>query len=299
AMTLAFSAIVAFISMTLNLRHPGLIITLVGFYGLLFGIHKARNSGWGLVLTFALTGFMGYTLGPLLNFYLSLNNGAQLVTMALGMTALVFFGLSAYAIMTRKDFSFLSGFILAGFVVLLCAVVASFFVQMSGLQLAISAGFVLFSSAVILYQTSAIIHGGEDNYILATVTLFVSIYNLFLSLLQLLGVFSSDCVSECRYNAEARQLAALLVLGSVQSMDFAIPLLAGPQDPAARSALDFSRAVLAAGHRISRLFFYRDGVLVASQLNVVPQDEKDIGAEWRQFIQDNHLDAVVCIAAAL
>ena len=96
---------------------------------MLFGIHKARNSGWGLVLTFALTGFMGYTLGPLLNFYLSLNNGAQLVTMALGMTALVFFGLSAYAIMTRKDFSFLSGFILAGFVVLLCAVVASFFVQ--------------------------------------------------------------------------------------------------------------------------------------------------------------------------
>lgn len=192
AMTLAFSAFVAFMSMSLRLPHPGLIITLVGFYGLLFGIHKARNSGWGLVLTFALTGFMGYTLGPLLNMYLSLPNGGQLVSMALGMTAMVFFGLSAYAIMTRKDFSFLSGFIMAGFVVLLCAVVASFFIQMSGLQLAISAGFVLFSSAVILYQTSAIIHGGEDNYILATVTLFVSIYNLFLSLLQLLGVFSSD-----------------------------------------------------------------------------------------------------------
>lgn len=192
ALTLSFSALVAFVSMAMNMPRPGLIITLVGFYGLLFAIHKARNSGWGLLLAFALTGFMGYTLGPLLNHYLALPNGGQLVATALGMTALVFFGLSAYAIMTRKDFSFLSGFIMAGFIVLLCAVVASFFLQMSGLQLAISAGFVLFSSAVILYQTSAIIHGGEDNYIMATITLFVSIYNLFLSLLQLLGVFSSD-----------------------------------------------------------------------------------------------------------
>lgn len=192
AMTLAFSALVAFISMSLNLPHPGLIITLVGFYGLLFLTAKLRNSGWGLISTFAFTGFLGYTLGPILNAYLSLPNGGQLVTMALGMTALVFFGLSAYAILTRKDFSFLSGFIMAGFIVLLCAVVASFFIQISGLQLAISAGFVLFSSAVILFQTSAIIHGGEDNYIMATITLFVSIYNLFLSLLQLLGIFSND-----------------------------------------------------------------------------------------------------------
>lgn len=192
AMTLAFSALVAFGSMSLNLPHPGLIITLVGFYGLLFLTAKLRNSGWGLVSTFVFTGFLGYTLGPILNAYLSLPNGGQLVTMALGMTALVFFGLSAYAILSRKDFSFLSGFIMAGFIVLLCAVVASFFIQISGLQLAISAGFVLFSSAVILYQTSAIIHGGEDNYIMATITLFVSIYNLFLSLLQLLGIFSND-----------------------------------------------------------------------------------------------------------
>lgn len=192
ALTLAFSALVAFTSMTLALPYPGIIVTLVGFYGLLFLTTKLRNSGWGLLSTFAFTGFLGYTLGPILNAYLSLPNGGQLVTMALGMTALVFFSLSAYAILTRKDFSFLSGFIMAGFVVLLCAVVASFFIQMSGLQLAISAGFVLFSSAVILYQTSAIIHGGEDNYIMATITLFVSIYNLFLSLLQLLGVFSSD-----------------------------------------------------------------------------------------------------------
>jgi len=191
-LTLAFSALVAFVSMSMNLPRPGIIITLVGFYGLLFAITKFRNSGVGLLLTFALTGFMGYTPGPILNHYLALPNGGQLVSMALGMTAMVFFGLSAYAILTRKDFSFLSGFIMAGFVVLLCAIVASFFVQISGLSLAISAGFVLFSSAVILYQTSAIIHGGEDNYIMATVTLFVSIYNLFLSLLQLLGIFSND-----------------------------------------------------------------------------------------------------------
>jgi len=192
ALTLAFSAIVAFVSMSLNLPYPGIIITLVGFYGLLFLTTKLRNSGWGLVSTFAFTGFLGYTLGPILNAYLSLPNDGQLVAMALGMTALVFFGLSAYAILSRKDFSFLSGFIMAGCIVLMCAVVASFFIQMSGLQLAISAGFVLFSSAVILYQTSAIIHGGEDNYIMATITLFVSIYNLFLSLLQLLGIFSDD-----------------------------------------------------------------------------------------------------------
>lgn len=192
ALTMAFSAIVAFVSMSLNLPYPGIIITLVGFYGLLFLTTKLRNSGWGLVSTFAFTGFLGYTLGPILNAYLSLPNGGQLVAMALGMTALVFFGLSAYAILSRKDFSFLSGFIMAGCIVLVCAVVASFFIQMSGLQLAISAGFVLFSSAVILYQTSAIIHGGEDNYIMATITLFVSIYNLFLSLLQLLGIFSDD-----------------------------------------------------------------------------------------------------------
>ncbi|TVP93087.1 MAG: Bax inhibitor-1/YccA family protein [Pseudomonadaceae bacterium] len=192
AMTMAFSAVVAMVSMAMNLPRPNIIIMLVGFYGLLFAITKYRNSGMGLVLTFALTGFMGYTLGPILNHYLALPNGGQLVSMALGMTAMVFFGLSAFAILTRKDFSFLSGFIMAGFIVLLCAIVASFFVQMSGLSLAISAGFVLFSSAVILYQTSSIIHGGEDNYIMATVTLFVSIYNLFLSLLHLLGIFSND-----------------------------------------------------------------------------------------------------------
>ncbi|WP_150277115.1 Bax inhibitor-1/YccA family protein [Halopseudomonas salina] len=192
AMTLAFSSIVAMVSMALNLPRPNIIIMLVGFYGLLFLTSKFRDSGWGLVLTFVFTGFLGYTTGPILNAYLSLPNGGSLVAMALGMTAMVFLGLSAYAILTRKDFSFLSGFIMAGFVVLLCAVVASIFLDISGLSLAISAGFVLFSSAIILYQTSSIIHGGEDNYIMATITLFVSIYNIFLSLLHILGVVGDD-----------------------------------------------------------------------------------------------------------
>lgn len=192
AMTLAFSGAIAFLSQQMNWPRPGIIITLVGFYGLFFLTAKLRNSGWGLLSTFALTGFMGYTLGPILNHYLGMSNGGEVVFTALSMTALVFFGLSAYVLTTRKDMSFLSGFIVAGFFVLLGAVVASFFFAIPGLQLAISAGFVLFASASILYQTSAIIHGGEDNYIMATISLYVSIYNLFVSLLQLVGVLGSD-----------------------------------------------------------------------------------------------------------
>ena len=190
-MTLAFSALVAFFSMSMGLPRPGLIVTLVGFYGLLFAIHKTQNSGMGLVFTFALTGFMGYTLGFILSAYIGAGAG-DIVFNALAMTALVFFGLSGYALVSRKDFSFLSGFLMAGFFVLLGAMILGFFMSIPGLQLAISAGFVLFSSAAILYQTSAIIHGGERNYVLATVTLFVSIYNLFLSLLNLLTALSGD-----------------------------------------------------------------------------------------------------------
>lgn len=189
--TLAFSAFIAFLSMSLNAPHPGLIITLVGFYGLLFAVHKTQNSGMGIVFTFALTGFMGYTLGPIISMFAGAG-AMHVVTNALGMTALVFFGLSGYALVSRKDFSFLSGAITAGFFVLLGAMIVGMFTDIAGLQLTISAGFVLFSSMVILYQTSQIIHGGERNYVLATVTLFVSIYNLFLSLLNLLMAFSGE-----------------------------------------------------------------------------------------------------------
>lgn len=192
ALTLAFSGLVAYVSQQLGLPHPGLLLTLGGFYGLMFATMRLRNSGWGLVTTFALTGFMGYTLGPILNMYLGMANGANVIASAFAMTALVFGGLSAFVLITRKDMSFLRGFITAGFFVLLAVMLASLFFNLSGFQLAISAGFVLFSSAIILYQTSEIINGGETNYIMATVSLYVSIYNLFLSLLQILGIANND-----------------------------------------------------------------------------------------------------------
>ena len=192
AMTLGFSGLVAYMAQQMNAAYPNVFVVLIGFYGLFFLTVKLRNSAWGLLSTFALTGFMGYTLGPILNRYLGMANGGEVITAAFAMTALVFCGLSAYVLTTRKDMSFLSGFITAGFFVLLGATLVSIFFQISGLQLAISAGFVLFSSAAILYQTSEIIHGGERNYIMAAISLYVSIYNLFVSLLQIFGIMGSD-----------------------------------------------------------------------------------------------------------
>ncbi|HGM6312343.1 MAG: Bax inhibitor-1/YccA family protein [Pseudomonas putida] len=192
ALTLAFSGVMAFVAQQMRVGYPNVFVVLIGFYGLFFLTNKLRDSAWGLVSTFALTGFMGFILGPILNRYLGMAGGAEVVSSAFAMTALVFGGLSAYVLITRKDMSFLSGFITAGFFVLLGAVVASVFFQISGLQLAISAGFVLFSSVCILFQTSAIIHGGERNYIMATISLYVSIYNLFVSLLQLFGIMGRD-----------------------------------------------------------------------------------------------------------
>ena len=161
ALTLAFSGVMAFVAQQMRVGYPNIFVVLIGFYGLFFLTAKLRDSVWGLVSTFALTGFMGFILGPILNRYLGMAGGAEVVSSAFAMTALVFGGLSAYVLITRKDMSFLSGFITAGFFVLLGAVVASFFFQISGLQLAISAGFVLFSSVCILFQTSAIIHHGD------------------------------------------------------------------------------------------------------------------------------------------
>ncbi len=192
ALTLAFSGVVAYFSQQMNMPHPGMMLTLVGFYGLFFLTMKLRNSGWGLLTTFALTGFMGYTLGPILNMYMGLPNGGSIISSAFAMTAFVFTGLSAFVLITRKDMSFLSGFITVGFFVLLAAMIAGLIFNISGLQLAISAGFVLFSSAVIQFQTSSIINGGERNYIMATISLYVSIYNMFISLLSILGFASRD-----------------------------------------------------------------------------------------------------------
>ncbi|HEF4759581.1 Bax inhibitor-1/YccA family protein [Pseudomonas baetica] len=192
ALTLAFSGLTAYVAQQMRVGYPNIFVVLIGFYGLFFLTNKLRDSAWGLVSAFALTGFMGFLLGPILNRYLGMQGGAEVVSSAFAMTALVFGGLSAYVLITRKDMSFLGGFITAGFFVLLGATLASFFFQISGLQLAISAGFVLFSSVCILFQTSAIIHGGERNYIMATISLYVSIYNLFVSLLQLFGIMGRD-----------------------------------------------------------------------------------------------------------
>jgi modulator of FtsH protease len=190
-MTLGFSAFVAYISASMGLKHPGFLITIVGFYGLLFLVHKTANSSAGLLSVFALTGFMGYTLGPILGMVSAIGpQGDQIIMMALGGTALIFFTLSAYVLTTKKDMSFLGGMMMALFVVLIVGVIANLFMQMPALGLAISSLFILFSAGAILMQTSAIINGGERNYVLATVTLYVSIYNIFLSLINLLLAFT-------------------------------------------------------------------------------------------------------------
>jgi len=187
SLTLAFSALTAWFSAAMGLPHPGLLISLLGCYGLMFLTERNRNSPLGLVFAFAFTGFMGYILGPLLNLVVA-TQGMELVMTALGGTAATFLALSAYVLVTRKDMSFLGGMMMAGFVVLVVMMIAGFFIQTPALHLAMSALFILFSSGAILMQTSAIIHGGERNYISATVSLYVSIYNIFISLLSLLGM---------------------------------------------------------------------------------------------------------------
>lgn len=190
--TLGFSAVMAAVSMALNFPHMGLL-TLVGYFGLLFAVHKTQNSSWGLLWIFALTGFMGLTLGPILNMYLKmLPNGDQVILTALGTTAAAFLGLSAYAVKSEKDFSFLGGFLFVGAMGAFILGLVAYFFNMPTLSLVVSGMFLIVSSALILFQTSAIIKGGETNYIMATVSLYVSIYNMFLSLLHILGVASDD-----------------------------------------------------------------------------------------------------------
>jgi modulator of FtsH protease len=192
SMTLFTSAVTAGISMALNLPHPGLILTLAGYFGLLFLTTKFRHRNLGIAFVFALTGFMGYTLGPILNAYLALPNGGQVVMMAMAGTAAIFLGLSTYVRATRKDFSFMGGFLLAGILTAFVAGLGAIFFDMPALSVAVSAVFVLLMAGLILYETSNIIHGGETNYIMATVTLYVSIFNLFTSLLHLLGFMGGD-----------------------------------------------------------------------------------------------------------
>lgn len=188
SMTLAFSAFTAFLSR--DMGPMNIWVMIGGTYGLLFLTHALANSVWGLAAVFGFTGFLGFSIGPILGMVMKTANGADIVSQALGGTAIIFLALSGYTLVSRKNFAFLQGFLFAGAIVLLIAMVAGIFLKMPALHLALNAGFMLFSSAMILYQTSEIIHGGERNYIRATVTLFVSIYNLFMSLLSLLSAFT-------------------------------------------------------------------------------------------------------------
>lgn len=191
--TLLFSAAMAGVAMAVGMPYLGPVITLVGYFGLLFLTYRLRNSAAGIGAVFALTGFMGLTLGPILSAYLtSVPNGGELVMTSLGITGLLFAGLSAYTIRSRRDFSFMGGFLTVGLFGLLGVIIVGFFVDLSAFQMAISSAVVLLMAGYILYETSAIIHGGQTNYILATVSLYVSIYNIFVNLLALLGMGSDD-----------------------------------------------------------------------------------------------------------
>jgi modulator of FtsH protease len=192
AMTLLFSAGVAAASMALALPAPGILLTLGGYFGLLFLVHKLQNSAAALPAVFALTGFMGYTLGPVLAQSLALPGGAQTVTLALAATGAVFLSLSGYAVASRRDFSAMGGFLFAGLLVAVLAGVGALVFQIPALALAVSAVVALLSAGLILFETSRIVNGGETNYVLATVSLYVSIFNLFTSLLSLFGIGGSQ-----------------------------------------------------------------------------------------------------------
>ncbi|MDR0996885.1 MAG: Bax inhibitor-1/YccA family protein [Zoogloeaceae bacterium] len=192
AMTLAFSGLVAYVTAIMRLPYPGMLITMVGYFGLLFAVTKCRNSGAGVALVFALTGFMGYTLGPIIGMFMGYAAGVQILLMATGGTAIIFFAMSAIALTSRRDFSFMGNFLCIGALVAFLAGLAAVFFNMPVLSLAVSAAFLLIASGLILYETNAIVRGGETNYVMATVSLYISIYNLFVSLLSILSAFNGD-----------------------------------------------------------------------------------------------------------
>jgi modulator of FtsH protease len=192
SLTLLFSGLTAWYSTISNAQPLGILFLIIGMYGLMFLTMWLRNSVWGIPSIFAFTGFMGYSIGPILNHYItSVTNGSELIMLALGTTGVVFFSLSAYILTTRKNMNFLGGFLFAGMITAVVLMVASIWIHTTALQLAISGLFTLLSCAMILYHTSAIVNGGETNYIMATISLFVALFNLFLSLLQIFGAFSN------------------------------------------------------------------------------------------------------------
>jgi modulator of FtsH protease len=191
-LTLAFSAAVAGTAMALRLPSPGMLLTLVGFFGLMFLVNKMAHSAWGVPAVFALTGFMGYTLGPTLNAVMAMPHGSAVITNALGATAAAFLGLSAVALTSKRDFSFMGKFLFIGTLVAFVLGLGAIFFQIPALSLAVSGMFVLLMSGMILFETSRIVNGGETNYLMATVSLYVSIYNLFSSLLMIFGMGGND-----------------------------------------------------------------------------------------------------------
>jgi len=192
SMTLIFSAATATMAISSNAAPVNFIVQLVVLFGTLFALHKFKNSVWSIPLVFFFTGFLGYTAGPIVNFYLGMANGGDIVTTALSMTGITFLGLSAYAVSSRKDFSFMGGFLMIGLILVVVASLANIFFAIPALSLAISAVGVLVFSGFILYDTSRMVNDGETNYVMMTVSLYLNIYNLFLMLLHLTGALSGD-----------------------------------------------------------------------------------------------------------
>ncbi len=194
AFTVAFACVTGTVAAALNVPFfggmAGFIVYLVGFFGLSYLVNKTANSVWGLFWTFMFTGFIGFVAGPIISYYAAVHPGV--VAQALGVTAATFFGLSLYTITTKKDFSFLRSFLVVGFFVVIGVIICSFFFDLSAFAAALSGMMVLIACALMLYQTSAIVLGGETNYIIATNNLFVSIYLLFMNLLSLFGIMGGD-----------------------------------------------------------------------------------------------------------
>jgi modulator of FtsH protease len=191
--TLAFSAVMAAVSMAIQLPSWMYLVSVIG--AMLVGIFvlpRTANSAAGIPVIFGITGLLGLGLGSILTMYLALPKGPEIIATAFGGTALIFLGLSGYALTSKRDFSFLGGFVFAGMMVVIVAVIANLFLQMPALALAISGAIILLMSAFILFDTSRIVKGGETNYIIATYGLYLSIFNIFISLLQVLGIMSGD-----------------------------------------------------------------------------------------------------------
>ncbi len=193
ALTLAFSALTAGLSMVLRMGPGAYLASTFGAFALLwFVLPRTANSAKGIGVVFAITGLLGFGLGPLLSMYLAMANGPQVVMTALGGTAVICTGLSLYALTTRRDFTFLGGFLVVGLLLVLVAALANIFLQIPAMSLAISSVVILIMSGFILYDTGRIVNGGETNYVLATVGLYISIFNIFVHLLHLLGAFSGN-----------------------------------------------------------------------------------------------------------